>query len=431
MCKDKYNDIGADLNACVYIRALETLVPKQKTKMKIAPVPAYERERLKVLNDYNILDTKPEIDFDDIAGIAATVCDTPAALVSFIDAGRQWFKACYGLQAKEIIRDQVFCAHAINNPAEVFIVNDLSGDDRFFADPLLTAHPGTVFYAGAPLVTADGFTLGILSVLDTVPRELNEVQVRSLQSLARQVVALLELRKKNTQLAHKRAELDMAYSDLDNIMHLASHDLKSPLNNIISLSDLVKTEFGDILGEDGGEYISYLSEAAYYLSDMVSGILSYSRAARLSVDAKDHVDIDALMQELLAEQKVPERTTINFINNVRSINTNGEALKKILQHLLKNAVLYGDKAQNNIDITCSGSKGLYTFEIKDNGEGVSEADIPDMFVLFKRLNGHEKTAENMGIGIPVARRLVAKLGGTFTISSQQGVGTSVIFTIPE
>jgi GAF domain-containing protein len=99
--------------------------------MKTAPVPANEHKRLKTLHEYGILDTIQEADFDDITRIAAEVCRTPISLVSIIDAHRQWFKSRHGLITSETSRDFAFCAHAISNPEEVFIIPDTSKDERF------------------------------------------------------------------------------------------------------------------------------------------------------------------------------------------------------------------------------------------------------------------------------------------------------------
>src|ERR1700749_1219679 len=99
--------------------------------MTIAAAPANEQERLKALNEYYILDTLPEADFDDITRLASEICHTPISLVSIIDARRQWFKARHGIEASEISRNDAFCSHTISGSAEILIIPDLSADDRF------------------------------------------------------------------------------------------------------------------------------------------------------------------------------------------------------------------------------------------------------------------------------------------------------------
>jgi signal transduction histidine kinase len=154
-----------------------------------------EEERLAALARYAILDTSPEAAFDDVAKLAAALCDTPMALVSLVDRDRQWFKSMVGLDITETPRAISFCSHAIEGDGP-FIVDDAAADERFASNPLVTGAPSLRFYAGVPLLEEhDGLPLGTLCVLDTRPRELTELQLRTLRVLAKQVVAQLEVRK--------------------------------------------------------------------------------------------------------------------------------------------------------------------------------------------------------------------------------------------
>ena len=168
--------------------------------MKTPNIPHNESERLRALKSYSVLDTLPEQDFEDITKIASEICQTPIALVSLIDSKRQWFKSNHGLDARETSRDYAFCAHAINNPEEIFVVENSREDDRFVDNPLVTGYPEVIFYAGAPLVTSDGFALGTICVIDHKTRELTETQLQTLHALSRQTVKLLEFKKINERL---------------------------------------------------------------------------------------------------------------------------------------------------------------------------------------------------------------------------------------
>jgi diguanylate cyclase (GGDEF)-like protein/PAS domain S-box-containing protein len=174
--------------------------------MTPAPLPANEAERLSALRDFEVLDTPPERAFDELALLAAQVCHRPMALVSLVDSDRQWCKARRGFPAAETPRDDSFCAHALMNPEEVMIVPDARRDERFCDNPLVAGRPHLRFYAGAPLLTAGGQALGTLCVLDTEPGEMSEAQIDALQTLARQVMAQLELR--SGEAARLRAALD-------------------------------------------------------------------------------------------------------------------------------------------------------------------------------------------------------------------------------
>jgi hemerythrin-like metal-binding protein len=178
------------------------------TWLRTAPLPDNEAERLQALRDFGILDTPPETAFDDVTALAAYLCKRPMALVSLVDADRQWFKSKRGLEVSETPRDVAFCAHAILNPAQVMVVPDAQRDDRFADNPLVTSAPHIRFYAGAPLVTADGLALGTLCVLDREPGEITPAEIDQLQTLARHTVAQLEQRRGDVALL--RAELESA-----------------------------------------------------------------------------------------------------------------------------------------------------------------------------------------------------------------------------
>jgi PAS domain S-box-containing protein len=180
---------------CLYLTPMSDTPPINE--------PAWaESDRLAALASYQIMDTAPEVEFDDLVRVAAHICDTPMALVSLVDGERQWFKAGLGVNAKETPREVAFCAHAIQQ-TEGLIVEDATKDVRFANNPLVTGDLHLRFYAGAPLVTPEGLPLGTLCVLDTEARSLSAEQRFALKVLARQVVSQLELRK---ALAKQRSD---------------------------------------------------------------------------------------------------------------------------------------------------------------------------------------------------------------------------------
>jgi GAF domain-containing protein len=161
-----------------------------------SPIPNDEPQRMEVLREYKILDTPPEAVYDDIAHVAAGVCDTPLALITLVDGTRNWFKARVGVEEEltESPRDISFCGHAILRK-DIFEVCDATFDERFADNPLVASPPHIRFYAGAPLITPDGFKLGTICAIDVRPRRLSEAQRDTLSALSRLVMRQLDRRR--------------------------------------------------------------------------------------------------------------------------------------------------------------------------------------------------------------------------------------------
>ncbi len=174
--------------------------------MRAPARPANEDARLEALRGYAVLDTPPEPAFDALTRLVAHILGVPIALVSLVDADRQWFKARYGLEAPELPRDISFCGHAVALDA-VLIVPDTLEDERFADNPLVTGAPRVRFYAGVPLRTSEGFILGTLCAIDQRPREPTPEQLELLALLARHAVDALELRRTGRLAVEKEARL--------------------------------------------------------------------------------------------------------------------------------------------------------------------------------------------------------------------------------
>ena len=158
------------------------------------PLPDDETGRLAALARLEILDTGPEQEFDDLTLLASQLCATPVAFISFVDRDREWLKSKVGISESSFPRLLAFCAHAITG-RDVFVVPDVAADPRFSRNPLMTGERGVRFYAGAPLLTPEGFAVGALCVIDRVPREMSAAQIEALRALSRQVMAQLELKR--------------------------------------------------------------------------------------------------------------------------------------------------------------------------------------------------------------------------------------------
>ena len=163
-----------------------------------------ERRRLRALKNFRILDSGREEVFDRIALLAAQLCGTPIGLVSFIDADRQWCKACHGFDMTTIPRDLAFCKRVVE-ACDLFAVVDTLEDSEFAGHPLVVGKHGVRSYAGVPLLDSDGLCIGSVAVFDTCPREFEKQQIAALRTLSELTMDLLDQRRRDLEIESELA----------------------------------------------------------------------------------------------------------------------------------------------------------------------------------------------------------------------------------
>jgi CheY-like chemotaxis protein len=234
------------------------------------PLPQNELPRLESLRNFRILGTSREQVFDDIARLAAVICDAPVAVITFIDEQRVWFKAKIGLELDEIPRDGSFCASTILQP-DLLIIPDPLSDERFMSS-FLVKKIGIQFYAGIPLITDDAYPypLGTLAVMDRVPHLMTEEQSDSLRILARQMMRELALRRTNeTHSPNRRPHLAPRPQRSVTILIVEDND---NLRNLLQRT-LEAVGFSVLLAADGAEGLRLCQEHDHTIDLVVSDIV--------------------------------------------------------------------------------------------------------------------------------------------------------------
>jgi signal transduction histidine kinase len=399
--------------------------------MKKPNIPENEKERLIALDEYQILDTLQENEFDNITRIASQICETPISLISLVDKDRQWFKSHYGIDTTETPRDVAFCAHAINNKDEIMIVPDSRKDDRFFDNPLVTSKPWVVFYAGVPLVSPGGHALGTLCVVDQIPHQLREDQLQSLKALSDQVINLFELRKANIKLEKNQKHLETRNKELEQFAYVVSHDIKSPLANIISFTELFKEQYSRDMDETGITYIDYIQQSSFKLKALVDGILSYYRGDQLLPTRLEDVFLPAFFQSIVELLQLPVQDLhITYPKEACSVRVNKTAIEQIFMNLITNAIKYNNKEKILIDITFRQDENFYYFTVTDNGIGIKPESRDKIFELFKILDTRDRFGDyGTGIGLATVKKLVQNNGGSITVQSVINEKTVFWFSI--
>lgn len=391
-------------------------------------LPTNENERLNAVKSYGLLDTLPESDFDDITKIISAICEVPISLITLLDTERNFLKSHHGLDLEESPRSISFCGHAILSEEDIYIVEDARESTIFHDNPLVTEFQA-IFYAGVPLRNPEGYPLGTLCIYDHKPRKLNENQIQTLKIIAKQVMNLFELRKKNRLLETATEHLETQNQFLEMFSGQVSHDLKSPLANITSLTQFIKDENSKVLSEESLEYLKLINESSVSLRNYIDGALNHYKASSSLENRNDNTTLKAIFNEISTIQNLKKR---NFclIKNTELKSINKSALTQILFNLVDNAYKYNNKPNPEVAIDFEDLATHYHFSVKDNGMGMSKSDKEKIFGLFKVSNPKDifgKTGS--GIGLFTVKTIINKLGGEISVDSEVNKGTTFSFSI--
>nr|WP_315251015.1 GAF domain-containing sensor histidine kinase [uncultured Flavobacterium sp.] len=395
-------------------------------------IPDNEDLRSEALDAYKILDTLPEEEYDALTKIAAEICGTPIALVTLVDHNRQWFKSHYGLDATETPRDFAFCAHAINTPDELFIIPDATKDERFHDNPLAINDPNVIFYAGAPLNTKDGYSLGTLCVIDNKPREgLTESQQESLKALANQVISQFELRKKNRFLEDLNDEIMKKNVQLNQFAHRLTHDLKVPIRGVNSLLFFIKEDYKTLIENTDLEvWIDLIYSRNEYMDFLINGILEYTKVSNDQICFEDF-NVKSIIQYIVDNDALHIPTYIHYRNCDTLIRHSKIGFVQIIQNLLSNTTKHTDKEECNVWISLTENETSYSFVYEDDGPGIPEEYWEKVFELFETVSS--KYGKNAGIGLSTIKAIVDRVGGVIYLKNREDnkKGACFCFVLPK
>ena len=392
-------------------------------------IPFNEKLRRRALKEYNILNTVPDEDYDNLTFLAASISHSPVAKISIVDHNRIWNKAVYGAEIEEIDRRYSFCDRAIHGEDSIYIINR-SRDTKIFEAAEGIYDREFSFYAGIPLHNPQGHAIAVLCVFDTKEKELSEDQLKGLLALAKQTMNLFEFRKQKLKLFQVQNKLKEKYQELERFASLVSHDLKSPLANIISLSELLKDENKGKFDEETEQYFQFLVESSYSLRNYIDGILSFYRSDHVMEKDHTNVDLQNLLKGITDLYQVKDDIEITYPDSVILHNVNKAALSQVFMNLISNALKYNDNDLRKVEITFSENEDFYSFEVRDNGKGIPKDKYAKIFDIFTTLDTVDREgALGSGIGLATVKKLVESMGGSITLESEIGQGSNFKFKI--
>ena len=389
------------------------------------PTPRNEAQRLAALRRFDVLDTPPEADFDSIVALASSICETPVSLVTLIDAERQWFKAKIGVAEDEAARDVSFCAYAIMGK-DLMVVPDTRRDSRFADNPVVATDPGVRFYAGAPLITSDGFGLGTLCVVDHEPRRLTLDQLRALRALGRQVTAQLELNLYATGLgraAHRLREAERLASLIDG-------ELREPLARLGAyLDELVSA--GEPAPETAAGAATAARQHAPALRELVGDLAALADADDTPVLRMREVDLTLIAQRAVEAVRpiahIKHIWIVNYAGPPMTVVADPALLQQALMHLLFAAVKY--TPENGRLRVCVQAEGGPAIRIDDLD--LPDAGRPRLFDhLYYGAIAHAPDGSGRDRGLAATKQIFDAHHATLALSDRPGDGTSLHVVFP-
>ncbi len=409
--------------------------------------PCKAEDRVAALRSYDILDTPSEAAFDDIVGLVSHVCEAPMALITLLDEARQWFKSKVGIALQESSLETSICAHAVQAGEGLFIVPDTKADPRFRDNYYVAGPPHVRFYAGARLETSTGIGIGMLCVLDVVPRELSDPQKEALRIMARQVMIQMELRRsiagqtlaleegKRVELELQRAKDEAVAANEAKNQFLASlsHELRTPLMPVLMTvgSLLQSSELTGEIRED----LEMINRNVELETKLIDDLLDLTRIVHGKLELQlETVDVHSLLDhtmEICASELYKKQFSLNFELHAAQHHVRADSgrLQQVFWNLVKNAVKFTPAGGQIVISTHNDAEGRISVVVRDTGIGIDPEKLPILFNAFEQ-GEHDITRRfgGLGLGLAICKGVMDLHGGSLHAASE-GEGLGATFTV--
>lgn len=400
------------------------------------PAPQSEDERIAALESYSIKYQIPEKEFDELTRLAAIICNKPIANITFIDKQTQWIKSSIGLEISCTDRDTAFCNRTIQSK-NILEIPDASLDPEFRNNPFVLGDPHIRFYAGAPLITADGYEIGSLCVIDQKPGLLTEDQREALTTLSHSVISLLENRKQQRLLIAEKHKAEEASKVKADFLSTMSHEIRTPLNGISGIAHL-------LMEEDPAphqiEYIKTLKFSAGNLMSIVNDILDFSKieAGKITIEQVPFNLVSLLSEiknanHLKAQDKQIKLKLKRDDDMPEMVIGDPVRLSQILNNLVSNAIKFTHSGEVTIDVQLENVKGeeiFIRFMVKDTGIGIPNEKLDQLFKEFSQVDATiTRRFGGTGLGLAITKRLLELQNSSIEVKSEINVGSEFSFLL--
>lgn len=378
-----------------------------------------EASRIAVLEQYEILHTEREVIFDDLARIAASVCTAPIAFISFAARDFHWFKTSIGVSAPDRIHVLSLCRTVVDS-CESLAIEDATQDARFSSDRWVVGAPHVRCYAAAPILTSEGHAIGTVGVIDTKPRAITSDALQILRALAKQAMALLELRR-------SVATSQKANRYRSRLMAIAGHDLKQPLQKIALHLGLMQMKVPDAYAQER------VTLALAAIEELGMGLDELAEASLLGegdgAPTLSRVPVRAfarVVHETWRDLALQKGLNLRVFGTAGHMFANDRALTTIIGNLIGNAIKYTDRG--GVVVAFRRKPGLISIEVVDSGRGIRSDKLE---ILFQPFTKEDPASDGLGLGLSIVKQTADLLGYALNVATVLGRGSRFTFDVPD
>jgi signal transduction histidine kinase len=386
---------------------------------------------------------------NEIAQLAAQICQTPFALINFFEEGHQSVLAAVGLDREAIPLQEGFCSQVKDNGG-VLTISDTLAEPTYATNPAVVAPPHIRFYMGIALKTPKGSILGTLSVLDQCPRQLSSSQMATLHSLSHEIVRQLELQRyveELEQTLHQRTQelastlvlAEAANQHKTEFLASISHELRTPLTTILGFARLLRDRIHGDLNPKQMQYIDLIHSSGQHLLDLINDLLDLGKveAGRMELDLQpvSPVDLCKRVIRLLQARAVDKNITLSFENRLpdrlKTALLDDRKMYQILVNLVSNAIKF-TPAKGRVTLRLSLEKSsMLHFSVIDTGIGIPLEKQGKVFEAFYQVeNAKQRQAGGTGLGLSLCRQFAKLMNGSIELESQVKQGSTFTVKIP-
>ncbi|NCT93305.1 MAG: GAF domain-containing sensor histidine kinase [Chitinophagaceae bacterium] len=398
-----------------------------------APLPDNELDRVISLSELDLDYAALQDTFKDLTKLAAKVAGTEVSLVNLIDSFTQWSISQYGIDLEQMPREDSVCQYTIVTK-DAFEVKDLSADERFKDKDYVTGGPKLRYYFGVPLQTSDGYQLGALCVLDKVGKEISPEKVEMLKIISNEIVNRLMFIKSMNLLRN-------SVKEARDVQRKVAHDIRGPLSGIVGLTQIISEQGKENTLDDVLQLVDMIQKGGSSLLDLANEILTNDlskETGKQKGPAANEFNLPIFRDKLERLYKPQANAkgvnlSIEVDEKADYLNFPRNKLMQITGNLISNAIKFTPAngwVNVLLGITLQGKTTCLSIAVRDNGKGMDAATIEN--IQSGNVSSTSGTAgeQGYGFGLALVQHLIEKLGGTLSIESAVGSGTSFTVTLP-